>query len=42
MNVGGAMPLANFLVNGLFGLMIEFFTTVVFRQPARTMRPVAS
>lgn len=28
------MPLTNFLVNGLFGLMIEFFTTVVFKQPA--------
>jgi hypothetical protein len=24
----------NFFANGLFGLMIEFFTTVVFRQPA--------
>jgi len=24
----------NFFVNGLFGLMIEFFTTVVFKQPA--------
>jgi len=28
------MPLVNFFVNGLFGLMIEFFTTVVFKQPA--------
>ncbi len=30
----GPMPVVNFFVNGLFGLMIEFFTTVVFRQPA--------
>ncbi|HME58234.1 MAG TPA: hypothetical protein VKF63_07845 [Terracidiphilus sp.] len=35
MNVGmGLMPPINFLVNGLFGLMIEFFTTVVFKQPS--------
>lgn len=35
MDVGPKLlPLANFFVNGLFGLMIEFFTTVVFRQPA--------
>ncbi len=35
MNVGmGILPLMNFFVNGLFGLMIEFFTTVVFKQPA--------
>ena len=30
----GPLPLVNFCVNGLFGLMIEFFTTVVFKQPA--------
>ena len=30
------LPLVNFFVNGLFGLMIEFFTTVVFKQPARS------
>jgi hypothetical protein len=35
MNVGmGLMPLINFFVNGLFGLMIEFFTTKVFKQPS--------
>jgi hypothetical protein len=35
MNMGmGLIPPVNFLVNGLFGLMIEFFTTVVFKQPA--------
>lgn len=35
MNLGPVLlPFINFLVNGLFGLMIEFFTTKVFRQPA--------
>jgi len=36
MNVGlGTLPLVNLLVgNPIFGLMIEFFTTVVFKQPA--------
>jgi hypothetical protein len=35
MNLGGGIvPVVNFFANGLFGLMIEFFTTVVFRQPA--------
>jgi hypothetical protein len=29
-----AVPLLNALVNGLFGLMIEFFTSVVFKAPA--------
>jgi hypothetical protein len=29
-----AIPLVNFFVNALFGLMIEFFTTKVFKQPA--------
>jgi hypothetical protein len=24
----------NAIVNGVFGLIIEFFTTVVFKQPA--------
>lgn len=28
------LPFINFLVNGLFGLMIEFFTTKVFKQPS--------
>ncbi len=28
------LPLVNALVNGLFGLMIEFFTSVVFKAPA--------
>jgi len=30
----GPLPVVNFFVNGLFGLMIEFFTTKVFRLPA--------
>lgn len=30
----GMLPPINFFANGLFGLGIEFFTTVVFRQPA--------
>ncbi len=35
MRVGAtALPLLNFFVNGLFGLLIEFFTTVVCKQPA--------
>lgn len=35
MNMGPQLiPLVNFFVNALFGLMIEFFTTKVFRQPA--------
>jgi hypothetical protein len=35
MNLGPVMlPPVNAAANGLFGLMIEFFTTVVFRQPA--------
>jgi hypothetical protein len=36
MNMGlGTLPLANLLIgNPIFGLMIEFFTTVVFKQPA--------
>jgi hypothetical protein len=33
-NVPEPLPVVNFFVNGLFGLMIEFFTTVVFKQPA--------
>ena len=36
------LPLINFFVNGLFGLMIEFFTTVVFKaQAASAGRRVA-
>jgi len=35
MNLGlGMLPPVNAVANGLFGLMIEFFTTVVFKQPA--------
>src|SRR5271157_156760 len=36
MNMGlGTLPLGNLLIgNPIFGLMIEFFTTVVFKQPA--------
>jgi hypothetical protein len=35
MNMGPVLiPFVNFFVNALFGLMIEFFTTVVFKQPA--------
>ena len=40
MNMGpGPMPVVNFFVNGIFGLMIEFFTTVVFKQPAFALAP---
>ncbi len=28
-------PAVNAVVNGLFGLVIEFFTTIVFKLPAR-------
>ena len=36
MNLGlGTLPVANLLIgNPIFGLLIEFFTTVVFKQPA--------
>lgn len=35
MTVGpGLLPVANFFVNGLFGLAIEFLTTVVCKQHA--------
>ncbi|MDR3751125.1 MAG: hypothetical protein P4K94_06520 [Terracidiphilus sp.] len=36
MNMGlGTLPVVNLLIgNPIFGLMIEFFTTVVFKQPA--------
>ena len=30
----GALPIGNFFINGLFGLGIEFCTTVLCRQPA--------
>lgn len=33
------MPSINFLVNGLFGLLIEFFTTIVCRRPALRTQP---
>jgi hypothetical protein len=41
MNLGpGTLPLGNLLIgNPLFGLLIEFFTTVVFKQPARAPVP---
>jgi multisubunit Na+/H+ antiporter MnhE subunit len=40
MSLGARMlPVANFLMNGLFGLVIEFLTTVVCRQ--RALTPVA-
>lgn len=46
MNMGaGPLPMVNLFANGIFGLMIEFFTTVVFKQPAfalaRPMRRAA-
>lgn len=34
MTLGGLVPLGNFFINGLFGLMIEFFTTVVCKAPS--------
>jgi hypothetical protein len=34
MTVGGWMPLVSPVGNAIFGLMIEFFTTVVFKRPA--------
>jgi hypothetical protein len=35
MNLGvGLLPPINFFANAIFGLLIEFFTTVVFKQPA--------
>jgi hypothetical protein len=33
-NGPGPLPVVNLFVNGLFGLMIEFFTTKVFKLPA--------
>ena len=30
----GMFPLVNLFANGVYGLMIEFFTTVVFKAPA--------
>jgi hypothetical protein len=33
-NGPGPLPVVNFFVNGIFGLMVEFFTTVVFKQRA--------
>ncbi len=30
----GLLPVVNFVVNGVFGLIIEWLTTVVFKQPA--------
>jgi hypothetical protein len=42
MTVPGPVPAINAIANGLYGLIIEFFTTVVFEQPSlgasRTMR----
>ncbi len=37
MNVAGPLPAINAMVNGVFGLLIEFFTTVVFKQPSLAM-----
>lgn len=35
LNLGlGPLPFANAAMNGLYGLTIEFFTTVVFKAPA--------
>jgi hypothetical protein len=34
MNVPGPLPAINAIANGVFGLIIEFFTTVVFKQPS--------
>ncbi len=35
LNMGpGLVPIGNAPVNGVFGLIIEFFTTVVFKQPS--------
>jgi hypothetical protein len=31
----GKLPVLNALVNGVFGFLIELFTTVVFKLPAR-------
>ena len=44
MNVGVRMLLVSPFGNAIFGLMIEFFTTVVFKQPApsRAMARAAS
>jgi hypothetical protein len=44
MNVGVRMLLVSPIGNAIFGLMIEFFTTVVFKQPApaRAMARAAS
>jgi hypothetical protein len=39
MNVPGPLPAINAIVNGVFGLIIEFFTTVVFKQRAFVALP---
>jgi hypothetical protein len=40
MNLGvGTLPLVSPIGNAIFGLMIEFFTTVVFKQPALALAP---
>jgi hypothetical protein len=38
-NGPGPLLVVNFFVNGLFGLIIEFFTTVVFKQPVQASIP---
>jgi hypothetical protein len=38
-NGPGPIPVVNLFVNGLFGLMIEFFTTKVFKQPLQHSTP---
>jgi hypothetical protein len=34
MNVPGVLPAMNAIADGVLGLIIEFFTTVVFKQPS--------
>ncbi len=36
------LPMANAIVNGLFGLIIEFFTTLVFKQRASVEIPAGA
>ncbi len=35
----GLLPVMNFFVNGVFGLIIEFFTSVIFKQRVTTQPP---
>ncbi len=36
----GLIPVMNFFVNGVFGLIIEFFTSVVFKQRISPAQPI--